>query len=144
MLHYPIAIFKDEDMENYAAIVPDVDGCFPLGDSVAEIIEDAEDLIFAHIEFMIEEGMSFDFNTSEIEVLKNEPDYTDALAWAIISIDDTKLSTKQVRFNVSWPEYLLKKVDEYVEKNHETRSGLLAKAVQKEIKATFTSEHETV
>ena len=43
MLHYPIAIFKDEDMENYAAIVPDVDGCFPLGDTIAKTIEDAED-----------------------------------------------------------------------------------------------------
>ncbi|WP_367105328.1 type II toxin-antitoxin system HicB family antitoxin [uncultured Psychrobacter sp.] len=131
MLNYPIAIFKDESMENYAAIVPDIDGCFPLGDTIDDTIQEAESLIYDHIEYMLDKGMSFDFYTSEIETLKTNPDFKDTLVWAIVSIDDTKFSTKQVRFNVSWPEYLLKRVDRYAEEHHETRSGFLAKAVQK-------------
>ncbi|WP_201585850.1 type II toxin-antitoxin system HicB family antitoxin [Psychrobacter jeotgali] len=131
MLNYPIAIFKDEGMDNYAAIVPDIDGCFPLGDTIDDTIQEAESLIYDHIEYMLDKGMSFDFHTSEIESLKTNPDFKDTLVWAIVSIDDTKFSTKQVRFNVSWPEYLLKRVDHYAEANHETRSGFLAKAVQK-------------
>lgn len=39
-----------------------------------------------------------------------------------------KISQQQVRFNVSWPQYLLDRVDEYTSENHETRSGFLAKA----------------
>lgn len=131
MLNYLIAIFKDEGMNNYAAIVPDIDGCFPLGDTIDDTVQEAQSLIHDHIEYMLDKGMSFDFRTSEIELLKTNPDFKDTLVWAIISIDESKFSTKQVRFNVSWPEYLLQRVDSYAEKNHETRSGFLAKAVQK-------------
>ena len=131
MLNYPIAIFKDEGMDNYAAIVPDIDGCFPLGDTIDDTVQEAQSLIYDHIEYMVDKGMSFDFHTSDIETLRMNADFQDALAWAIVNIDENKFSTKQVRFNVSWPEYLLQRVDSYAEKNHETRSGFLAKAVHK-------------
>lgn len=130
MIYYPIAIFKDKGMNNYAAIVPDVDGCFPLGDTIDQTINEAHLLIHEHIECMLTEGMEFDFNISNIETLKTDPQYDDAIAWAIVSIDEAALSTKQVRFNVSWSEYLLNRVDTYVAQSHDTRSGFLAKAAQ--------------
>jgi len=130
MINYPIAMFKDKDMNNYAAIVPDVDGCFPLGDTIDQTINEARSLIHEHIECMLDEGMAFNFDVSNIETLKTDPQYADAIAWAIVSIDEAALSTKQVRFNVSWSEYLLNRVDNYVAQNHDTRSGFLAKAAQ--------------
>lgn len=57
--------------------------------------------------------------------LQSSCDYADA-AWALVDIDLSKISLKQVRFNVSWPEYLLQRVDAYVEVRYETRSGFLA------------------
>lgn len=131
MIHYPIAIFKDAGMTNYAAIVPDVDGCFPTGDTIDETIDAAQKLLQDHIECLLDEGMSFDFKVSQIETLKADVDYAEALVWAIVSIDETQFSTKQVRFNVSWSEYLLNRVDNYVAQSHDTRSGFLAKAAQK-------------
>lgn len=131
MIHYPIAIFKDAGMTNYAAIVPDVDGCFPTGDTIDETIDAAQKLLQDHIECLLDEGMSFDFKVSQIETLKADADYAEALVWAMVGIDETQFSTKQVRFNVSWSAYLLNRVDNYVAQSHDTRSGFLAKAAQK-------------
>ena len=118
-------------MTNYAAIVPDVDGCFPTGDTIDETIDAEQKLLHNHIECLLDEGMSFDFKVSQIETLKADADYAEALAWAMVGIDETQFSTKQVRFNVSWSAYLLNRVDNYVAQSHDTRSGFLAKAAQK-------------
>lgn len=129
MYYFPLAIMKDDDMNNYAGVFPDVNGCFPQADSIDEIIVEAQSLLYAHIETMLEHNMPFDFKTSKIEQLQQDDEYRDILAWVMIAIDETKLSSKLVRFNVSWSEYLLKRVDEHIAKTHDTRSGFLAKAV---------------
>lgn len=129
MHYFPLAIVKDDGMDNYAGVFPDVSGCFPLADSIDEIIVEAQSLLYAHIETMLEHNMPFDFKTSSIDQLQQDEEYQDVITWAMIAIDETKLSTKQVRFNVSWSEHLLKRVDEHIAKTHDTRSGFLAKAV---------------
>ena len=129
MRTYPIAIFKDEDNPTYGVVVPDVPGCYPCGDSIQEAIEDSRKAIAAHIEFLLDTGRPFDFdNIRNIEELRKLPDYADAICWAVAEIDETELSDKPVRFNVSWPDHLLRRVNAYVAANHDSRSGFLAKA----------------
>lgn len=128
MRTYALAIFKDHDNPTYGVVVPDVPGCYPSGDSIEEAITDSKALIKMHISFILDENLPFDFKTRSIEELRLDPEYQDALTWAIVEIDETALSDKQTRFNVSWPEYLLARVDEYTNSHHETRSGFLAKA----------------
>lgn len=130
MIYYPIAIFKDEGMGNYGAVIPDVGGCLPVGDTIDDTINDAQTLLQTHIECTLDENLPFEFKSSAIEDLKNDPEYADAVAWAIISIDETKFATEQVRFNVSWSRYMLDRVDSYIANSHDTRSGFLAKAAQ--------------
>ena len=79
---------------------------------------------------MLEDGEAVMVSTRQIEELAQEADYADA-TWALIDIDLQRLSLKQTRFNVSWPEYLLARIDAYAEAHHETRSGLLAKAAER-------------
>ncbi len=131
MLHYPIAISKDDDMQNYASVVPDVGGCFGFGDTIDETINNTKALLHEYIATMLELNMPFEFKVSSIESLKADPDY-DGVIWALIAIDETAFD-KQVRFNVSWSEHLLKKVDDYVAKTHDTRSGFLAKLAQEKL-----------
>jgi len=129
MRTYPIAIFKDEDNPTYGVVVPDVPGCYPCGDSIQEAIGDSRDAIIAHIEFLLDTGRSFDFdNIRSIDELRALPDYADAICWAVVEIDDAALADKPIRFNVSWPEHLLRRVNAYVAANHDSRSGFLAKA----------------
>lgn len=129
MLHYAVAITKDEGMENYAGVIPDVAGCYTFGDTIDELLTETKSAVESHIATTLEFDLPFEFKTTDIETLKADPDYQDVLAWAFISVDESQFSTKQVRFNVSWSEYLLKRVDEHIAKTHDTRSGFLAKAV---------------
>lgn len=132
MINYAIGVVRDDEMGNYGAVVPDVEGCLPFGDTIDETIENAKALLDDHIAMTIELGLPFDFKTTPIETLKNDPEYSEVLAWAFVAIDETAFD-KQIRFNVSWNEHLLKKVDEYIAKTHDTRSGFLAKLASQAI-----------
>lgn len=125
MLYYPIAISKDDTMQNYGSVVPDVSGCYGFGDTIDEIIDNTKALLYDHIATTLELGLPFVFQTTPIHQLQTNPDYQDVI-WAVIAIDETAFD-KQVRFNVSWNEHLLNKVDAYIAKTHDTRSGFLAK-----------------
>lgn len=129
MIYYPAALFQDKGQPNYGVIIPDLPGCYPVGDSIEEAIADAKAAAAFHIEGMINEGMAFETQPQSIETHRQNPDFADAVAWVVIDIDEAAF-TKPVRFNVSWPEYLLAEVDAYAAVRHETRSGFLAKAAQ--------------
>lgn len=131
MIQYAVAISKDDGMANYGSIVPDVAGCYGFGDSLDEVISETKSAVESHIKTMLELDMPFEFKTTPIEDLQKNPDYANVI-WALIAIDETTFD-KQVRFNVSWNEHLLKKVDEYIAKTHDTRSGFLAKLASQAI-----------
>ena len=122
----PAALHKDEHSA-YGVTIPDLPGCFSYGDTVEEAIANARSAAYMHIDGMIEDGEFKNLAVSSIADLSQEPDYHGA-TWVMIDIDPAKISQQQIRFNVSWPQYLLDRVDEYTSANHETRSGFLAKA----------------
>lgn len=122
----PAALHKDEHSA-YGVTVPDLPGCFSFGDTIEEAITNAQTAAYLHIDGMIEDGEFKNLNASSIADLSQDTDYQGA-TWVMIEIDPAKISQQQIRFNVSWPQYLLDRVDEYTATNHETRSGFLAKA----------------
>lgn len=135
MTNFPIFIHKDSGMDNYAVICPDVDGVFAFGDTIDEAISDMQDALTSHIQVMFDENMPFSFATTPIDILKNDPDLTDGI-WGFVGIDETVFD-RQVRFNVSWSESLLKRVDAHIAKTHDTRSGFLAKLASRDLSATI-------
>lgn len=124
----PAAIHKDENSV-YGVTLPDLPGCFSFGESLEEAAENAKEAAYFHIEGLIEDGAFNGVTPSSLQELSANPDYADAV-WLLIDLDLSRISQKQTRFNVSWPEYLLNRVDEYAAAHHETRSGFLAKAAQ--------------
>ena len=122
----PVALHKDEHSV-YGATVPDLPGCFSYGDTVEEALANAKEAAYFHIDGLIEDGLFQDLVPSSIETLQAQDEFKDAV-WVMLEIDPTKISSQQTRFNVSWPQYLLNRVDEYTAAHHETRSGFLAKA----------------
>ena len=125
----PVAIHKDTD-SRYGVTVPDIPGCFSAGETIEEALSNTREAIAFHLEGMLEDGEAVTVSTRQIEELAQEADYAGA-TWALIDVDLQRLSLKQTRFNVSWPEYLLARIDAYAEAHHETRSGLLAKAAER-------------
>ena len=130
----PVAIHKDEGSV-FGVSVPDVPGCFSYGDTVEDALKNAQEAVIFHVEGLLEDGEFDSLTPSSIEDLQDSNEYPDAL-WALVDIDLSRLSSKQTRFNVSWPEYLLARVDEYAAAHHETRSGSLAKAAQQALNQT--------
>jgi predicted RNase H-like HicB family nuclease len=130
----PVAIHKDEGSV-FGVSVPDVPGCFSYGDTVEDALKNAQEAVIFHVEGLLEDGEFDSLTPSSIEDLQDSNEYPDAL-WALVDIDLSRLSSKQTRFNVSWPEYLLARVDEYAAAHHETRSGFLAKAAQQALSQT--------
>ncbi|MBP7810715.1 MAG: type II toxin-antitoxin system HicB family antitoxin [Neisseria sp.] len=130
----PVAIHKDEGSV-FGVSVPDVPGCFSYGDTVEDALKNAQEAVIFHVEGLLEDGEFDSLTPSSIEDLQDSNEYPDAL-WALVDIDLSRLSSKQTRFNVSWPEYLLARVDEYAAAHHETRSGFLAKAAQQALNQT--------
>lgn len=125
----PVAIHKDTD-SLYGVTVPDIPGCFSAGETIEEALSNTREAVVFHLVGMLEDGEAVTVSTRQIEELAQEADYAGA-TWALIDVDLQRLSLKQTRFNVSWPEYLLARIDAYAEAHHETRSGLLAKAAER-------------
>lgn len=130
MIYYPAMILKGEN--GYGVIIPDLPGCYPVGDTIDEAISDAKAAAAFHIEGLIEEGMDWNQSPRTIAEICTDAEFSETAkdaTWFMLEFDETQFS-RQIRFNVSWPEYLIKRVDEYAAANHETRSGFLAKAAQ--------------
>lgn len=124
-MEFPIAIHKD-DGSVYGVTVPDIPGCFSWGETIEDAIRNARQAVTSHIETMVEHGQDIDFTCSAIEALSREEAYAGAI-WALADVDISKLDSKPERINVSFPRFVLRKIDAYVEKRHETRSGFLAR-----------------
>lgn len=138
MYRIPVAIFKDDNNPNYGAVIPDVPGCYPCGDSIEETIEDSRKMIVEYMEYIIEEKVQFELKITDISVLRTNSDYDGAI-WAIVEIDEALISDNPIRFNASFPEYLLAQIDKEAKSLHETRSGFLAKAAMLRLNRSVNS-----
>src|SRR5215469_7503428 len=125
-MEFPIAVHKD-DGSVYGVTVPDIPGVHSWGDTIDEAIRNAREAITGHVSTLVELGEDVGFTCSTIEDLAATKEYEGAV-WALVDVDLTKLDSKPERINISLPRFVLHKIDTYVEKRHETRSGLLARA----------------
>ena len=124
-MQYPIFIHKDENSA-YGVIVPDLPGCYSVGDTIEEAIANAHEAIECHIEGLLLDDESIPFKKSVEEHLE-DPDFKDGVL-AIVEIDISKISGKTTRINVSLPERFLKQIDEYTQHQGGNRSGFLVDA----------------
>jgi predicted RNase H-like HicB family nuclease len=51
-LRYPIAIEPGDDTHAYGVVVPDLPGCFSAGDSYADAVAQAREVISLHLAFL--------------------------------------------------------------------------------------------
>jgi len=129
-----IAIHKDENT-GYGVSVPSLPGCFSYGDTLEQAIEETKQAIVFHIEGTLEDGTEPETDQPSLDTLIADPAYAGA-QWFGIEVNIDHLTLKPERFNVSWPKYLLDKVDTYVSQTHDTRSNFLAKAALDRINNT--------
>ena len=83
-MNIPVAIHKDPD-SCYGVSVPDLPGCISGGSTIDEALVMAREAIALHLEGILEDALEWP-TPSDIEVLRADPDYADAI-WAIVSVD---------------------------------------------------------
>jgi predicted RNase H-like HicB family nuclease len=125
-MELPLAIHKDRDSV-YGVTIPDAPGCYSWGDTIDEAIQNAREAVYSHFEAMLEQGDAFELKASKIEELSKDEEFAGAI-WALVDIDMSKIDSKPERINISVPRFVLKKIDDFAESRHETRSGFISRA----------------
>ncbi|GAB6089130.1 type II toxin-antitoxin system HicB family antitoxin [Spirochaeta dissipatitropha] len=124
-MRYPIFIEKDPTSD-YGVTVPDLPGCFSAGSTLGDAVNNAEEAILTHVEgiLMDDEIIPTPSTIQKLKAAHNNPDYV----WMLCEVDLNKLSENIKRINITIPEKVLSKVDNYASKQRETRSGFLMHA----------------
>ena len=81
--HYPIVIDKDPDSD-YGVTVPDLPGCFTVGDTIADVLKQAVEAIECHLEGMLLDGDPIP-EPKDIAFHETNPEYADGV-WKTITI----------------------------------------------------------
>ena len=125
-MKYPVVIHKDTDSD-YGVTVPDLPGCFSAGSTMDEALADAVEAIATHVEGLLLDGEPIPGPT-EVESHRGNADYSDGI-WAVVMVDLSKVSGSARRINVSIPERILARVDDYAKETGDSRSSLMAAAL---------------
>lgn len=126
---YPVYVHMGDERHAHGATIPDLQGCFSAADHWEELpgkIQEAVELYF--------EGESLSIPpATPLEELVEDPAYSGGI-WMLVDIDLSRLRPKTIRVNVSLPETLVSRIDEYASARHMTRSGFLAMAAGEAMK----------
>ncbi|MCC8458545.1 MULTISPECIES: type II toxin-antitoxin system HicB family antitoxin [Photorhabdus] len=131
-MRYPIYLHQADD-GSFSGFVPDVIGCYFAGDTIDDAISDAQNALDTYFEYMSEKGEAPVQARTVADHLSNE-DCTGG-GWAYVDMDLTKYDGKAVKLNITMPQLLLGRIDEYVNSHREyhSRSGFLAELARREL-----------
>ena len=125
-MNYPVVIHKDADSD-YGVTVPDLPGCFPRPERWTMLLP----MLWRPLPLMskgcFSMGSPFPSRTrsSLIGTI-----LTMATAYGpVVTVDLSRVSGKAQRINVTIPERILSRVDDYAKETGDSRSGLMAAAL---------------
>ena len=128
-MFYPAYIHKDAN-SSYGVSFPDFPGCFSAADELADLPKAAQEAVEVHFE-----GEDLPIpKPSAPEKWAKDKRYQSGY-WMLIDIDLSKVSSKAIRVNISLPEDLVQRIDDYAKSRHMSRSAFLAAAAKREMEA---------
>ncbi|ELY4416484.1 type II toxin-antitoxin system HicB family antitoxin [Cronobacter sakazakii] len=131
-MKFPIYL-NQADSGSFSGFVPYITGVFFAGATIDDAINDAYSAIDAHLDFVTEYGGPVP-EAKKITAHLHDEDCQNGF-WAFIDIDLSKYDGKAVKLNITLPQNLLVKIDQYVESHREygSRSGFLADLARREL-----------
>lgn len=126
MSHYIGLIHKEADSD-FGVSFPDFPGVVTAGTSLDDARAMAEEALCFHIEGMIEDGEAVP-EPSSLKDVMSDPENKDSVAILVTVKTGAK---KAVRVNVTLPEDVLVRIDQYANENGYTRSGFLVLAAKR-------------
>ena len=123
-MRYPI-IMHTENHRVFGVTVPDLPGCFSVGDSIEEAIDNAHEAIMPYIEDMVAEGESIPSPTQIVNMTDFYPDEGTALL-AYVDVDLEPVLGPAKRINITIRPAMLQVIDIRAKARGMNRSEYLA------------------
>lgn len=123
---YPVYVHLGDVNHAHGVTIPDFPGCFSAADDWQELPAKVQEAVEVYCEG---EDMVVPAPTP-LEILARKREYRGGV-WLMVDIDLKRVQPRAIRINISLPESLVKRIDEYAGKQHLSRSGFLAKAAEK-------------
>lgn len=121
---YPVILHTDNGVR-YGVTVPDVPGCFTVGESLDEALASVQEAVEAAL-FDAEDAPPV---SSAAAVMASAQAEGGALAY--VEVDLSFLDREPVRVNISLPRRKLERIDEAAKALGMTRSGFLTHAAER-------------
>ncbi|MBF0145601.1 MAG: type II toxin-antitoxin system HicB family antitoxin [Magnetococcales bacterium] len=122
---YPVYVHMGDEDHAHGITIPDFPCCFSAAD--------AWDMIPA----MVQEAVEVHFDGEDLNIPPPSPleelvakEAFQGGVWMLVDIDPAHISPKSLRFNVTLPEPLVRRIDGYAKAHHMSRSGFLARAAE--------------
>jgi predicted RNase H-like HicB family nuclease len=122
-----IGIIHKDAGSDFGVSFPDFPGVITAGTDLDDARAMAEGALALHIEGMSEDGEAIP-EPSTLDEVMSDPNNRTGVA-ILVSVKAEQ--PKAVRVNITLPEDVLERIDNYAEAHGFTRSGLLAQAVKK-------------
>ena len=137
------AVFELNGEGGYGVYFPALPGCVSMGDSLEEARRMALEAVAGHLALILADGEAVPSTVGAkparapkgavVEVLNiPDADIRAELPKMRRSLEQARLRKrgKCLRLNITLPEELVGRTDDYARKHHETRSGLIAKGLE--------------
>ena len=132
-MKFIIAIEPATETTGFGVVVPDLPGCFSAGDTLDEAIAMAHEAIDLHCGTMIEDGEDIPPGKTIAEH-QADPEFA-GWVWAVVDVPVEKYLGPAEKINITLPRLLLSRIDDYARSHGATRSGFLAQAARKAMRA---------
>ncbi|MBF0614289.1 MAG: type II toxin-antitoxin system HicB family antitoxin [Magnetococcales bacterium] len=124
-MFYPVYVHPGDKDHAHGVTIPDFPGCFSAADDWKEIPA------------MVQEAVEVHFHGESMEIPPPRPleeltclEEFQGGGWMMIDIDLSRVRPKALRLNISLPEPLVRRIDDYARTRHMSRSGFLAHAAE--------------
>lgn len=126
-MKYSVLVHKEDDPE-YGVTIPDIPGCFTLGETIEQAIQKVQEAVELYYEG---EDLDAPPEASNIDDLMKDSDlYTEGGFWVLADIDFSFISNETVRVNITVPKYKLAAIDRKAARSRKSRSAFLIEAAE--------------
>ena len=120
---FPMIVYKSET-SSYGGLLPDFPGCYPMGETLDELLADVQDAVETWMEG--ENPSIFPVPTS-LEEAQNHEDAKDR-PMLLVDIGTGFLDTATERINITVPRYALSAIDRLAKARGMSRSAYMVKS----------------
>lgn len=131
----------NNENQAYGMIVPALCernyGCFSAADEVDQLLPMITEAITSNLEMMAEDNLDItSLKDLGVTHYRNDPEYADFDTWLLVDIDITPYLSEKQKFEISLPEFLVKRMDRRIEAMgniYKNRDRFIANAIHREL-----------